>query len=823
MNSDQKCVRNGLWQEKSLAAAITDVQKNKMTLGKAAKKWEIPKSTLFDHIRGKSKHSGSKKITGRQPIFPAALEKQLVSYIQDFANNLFGLTPTDIRKFAYKIAEKNKIVHNFDRDTEMAGKKWFTNFMQRNRDLSILTPEKLSYARIQGFTPEAANSFYSVLEMVCVANGINATTIFNMDESGFGTVLNKAPKVVAKKGIRHLSTATSGERGVNTTVVACMSAAGFWVPPMVIFKGSRITPDYGIGHVPGRVKFFSIFAITYSVFILGGIIAGSDTSFINTELFIVWLEFFIRVVKPTKEKPVVLVLDGHTSHTKSIEALDIARDHGVILLQLPAHCTHRMQPLDVGFFYPLGRAYASEVSKWQAKNPGIPFTTRHFCGVFAKAYMAKASVQVATKAFETCGIWPVNRNVFDETEFARITNCNATMEEATAAASTSQIEQDYGIWTIDDNGGLKSVRQQVQLVKTAPTCTAISAASTSQIEPDNGIWTTDDDIGGLTSFRQQVQLVKTAQTCIATMEEATSAASTSQIEPDNGIWTTDDNVGDLTSVRQQVQLVKTAPTCTAISASSTSQIEPDNGIWTTDDDVGGLTSVRQQVQLVRTHPTCTATMEEATSAARSLQIDRKCGAWTTEDNVDGLIRVRQQVQLVRTAPTYTATMEGATAGTSNSDKKPILFAPLSEIMPIPVIRMKPIQASAAPVIELTAPIYICGLKEKMKIKEEKAKAKLEAQDARILAKKTREEKKEGERKAKEERKQIQNLEKEKEKKIKEEKKKHQIQVKEAKLMEAKRMKEERQREKEQKAGKKRPQESKLDGMEPKNKTKINKM
>jgi len=252
MDIVQKRPQYCLWQEENLAAAVADVLQNKMTLGRAGKKWKIPKSTLFDHINGKSKHSGSKKVTGRQPVFPEAIEKQLVAYIKEFANNLFGLTATDIRKFAYQVAEKNKIRNNFDKDTMMAGKKWFTFFMRRNPDLSILVPEKLSYARIVGFTLELANSFYSVLDSVCTANGINAATIFNMDESGFGTVVNKAPKVVAQRGMRHLSTVASGERGINTTVVACMNAAGFWVPPMIIFKGIRITAEYGIGNVPGK-------------------------------------------------------------------------------------------------------------------------------------------------------------------------------------------------------------------------------------------------------------------------------------------------------------------------------------------------------------------------------------------------------------------------------------------------------------------------------------------------------------------------------------------------------------------------------------------
>jgi hypothetical protein len=50
------------------------------------------------------------------------------------------------------------------------------------------------------------------------------------------------------KGKRRVSTFSSGERGVNTTVVCCVNAAGDWnVKPFIIFKGARITQDNAIG------------------------------------------------------------------------------------------------------------------------------------------------------------------------------------------------------------------------------------------------------------------------------------------------------------------------------------------------------------------------------------------------------------------------------------------------------------------------------------------------------------------------------------------------------------------------------------------------
>jgi len=45
---------------------------------------------------------------------------------------------------------------------------------------------------------------------------------------------------------------------------------------------------------------------------------------------------------------------GHTTHGKNLEALIFAKEHGIILLQLPGHTTLCLQPFDVAFLKPLG-------------------------------------------------------------------------------------------------------------------------------------------------------------------------------------------------------------------------------------------------------------------------------------------------------------------------------------------------------------------------------------------------------------------------------------------------------------------------------------
>jgi hypothetical protein len=58
---------------------------------------------------------------------------------------------------------------------------------------------------------------------------------------------------------------------------------------------------------------------------------------------------FIISVNPSKEKKVLLLLDDHSTHTKNIDALELAHEHGIVFLSLPEHTTHGLQPLNLSF------------------------------------------------------------------------------------------------------------------------------------------------------------------------------------------------------------------------------------------------------------------------------------------------------------------------------------------------------------------------------------------------------------------------------------------------------------------------------------------
>ncbi|KIJ31786.1 hypothetical protein M422DRAFT_122163, partial [Sphaerobolus stellatus SS14] len=114
-------------------------------------------------------------------------------------------------------------------------------------------------------------------------------------------------------------------------------------------------------------------------------------------------------------QPILWVCDGHGSH-ETTEMEKIAYDNNIIMLCLPPHVTHMMQPLDVGVFGPFQKAWVKHCEDSAIEgDPVTQFNIVHRYMKIRAKYVTKATV---TAAFKHSGIWPINRDVFTKEDFA---------------------------------------------------------------------------------------------------------------------------------------------------------------------------------------------------------------------------------------------------------------------------------------------------------------------------------------------------------------------------------------------------------------------
>ena len=62
----------------------------------------------------------------------------------------------------------------------------------------------------------------------------------------------KCPKVLDEKGCKNPSYLTGGDKS-QLTVLACTSAAGYAIPPFIVFDRKSLNPKVPHGEVPGTL------------------------------------------------------------------------------------------------------------------------------------------------------------------------------------------------------------------------------------------------------------------------------------------------------------------------------------------------------------------------------------------------------------------------------------------------------------------------------------------------------------------------------------------------------------------------------------------
>ncbi|KAJ8910117.1 hypothetical protein NQ315_007955 [Exocentrus adspersus] len=369
-----------------------------MSCNAAAVRFSIPEATLRRYIK-KQKNEEILPIHGGR--FHQTFNKEetatFVDYIREFNARGLGLSSIQIRQLAFQFAEANNIDHRFNKESKFAGPDWLRNFNMTNK-LSFRTPEATSTARLMGFNKVAVGRFFDILKDVRLKHGFTSSRIFNADESRLSTVPTKLPKVLTPTGQRRVSKIVSAERGRNTIVVCAMSATGVYVP-FLIFARHRMKPELLNGCPPGSK----------------GI--AQPIGWMNSDCFIKYLEHFAIHVKYSKDVPVLLIVDNHASHI-SLGAINFCRENGIVMVGLPPHTSHKLQPLDISFFGPLKTYLAQACDTHLVNHPGEPITDKNIGPLFGTAYGKAATVNNTVKGFQATGIESYNPGIFDDSDYA---------------------------------------------------------------------------------------------------------------------------------------------------------------------------------------------------------------------------------------------------------------------------------------------------------------------------------------------------------------------------------------------------------------------
>jgi hypothetical protein len=264
-------------------------------------------------------------------------EEVIVSHILDLDLRGFAPTYAAVRDMANKLLAA--------RSAGQVGQKWPANFVKRTD--SLTTRFNRAYNR-QGALcedPVLIRGWFELVEETKTKYGICDEDVYNFDEAGF--MMGKITTQLVVTGSERRGRPKSIQPGDRewVTVIAAINAAGWSVPPFLIFAGKyHLSAWYEEAEIPRDWAF-----------------GVSDNGWTNNELGVDWLKHFNAYTKArTVGARRLLILDGHESHY-SLKFQELCKDNDIYTLCMPPHSSYLLQPLDVGCFSLLKRAYSREV------------------------------------------------------------------------------------------------------------------------------------------------------------------------------------------------------------------------------------------------------------------------------------------------------------------------------------------------------------------------------------------------------------------------------------------------------------------------------
>ncbi|XP_052276674.1 uncharacterized protein LOC127875923 [Dreissena polymorpha] len=373
------------YSREMMMSAYKAVKDDHLPVDRAAIMYGVPKQTLRDRVLNKVKISSR---WGKDSLFTHEEEELLVSHLEGLAQVGYGINRSQLNILAGDLAMK---LGRRLTDSKLSN-NWYYAFLRRwTHRLKVIKPRGLSSTRAAAVTQENIDSYFRDLDAILTKYSLKCKPhlIYNLDETGIQPE-HRPSKVITGVSSSKTQAVTSPNTG-TTTIVACVNAAGTALPPYYVFKGKRTNDDL--------LKNAAV----------GANYAMSDSGWVNGEVLMKYLEeHFLKFVQRGSgdiSQPILLIYDGHASHV-SIDIVNWAREHNVILFVLPPHSSHALQPLDITCFGPFKSIFHNECHLYMAKQRGRVITKYDIADLSGKAYLKSMTPATIQSGFRKAGISP---------------------------------------------------------------------------------------------------------------------------------------------------------------------------------------------------------------------------------------------------------------------------------------------------------------------------------------------------------------------------------------------------------------------------------
>lgn len=395
-----------------------------MSVRKASTEFGIPRTTLQDKKLGRHV-----KPAGAPTVLTPEEEQVFANWIIDLGKHGFPVTKDQLLYSVEKYVTDNGKKGRFKNGTPR--RRWYKGFLNLHEEISKRVPQNLTQARTS-INEEGIRNWHAKVEQFFVDHDLGAVLncpdrIFNCDETAF--YLNPKDKyILARKGAKQIYSRIFNDEKECLTVLVGASADGKLLPPLTLFPYKRM-PQNIAAKMPKNWA-----------------IGRTDSGWMTCESFFEYITnvFFPYLEQNNIERPVVMFLDGHSSHF-SLHLSNFCSEKGIVLIGLIPNATHLLQPMDVALFHPLKNEWKKTVREWRINsNNGERLKREDFSRLVDECLKKAAKPNTINNGFKTCGLYPFDVNAIPFDKLLTTTNpfTETTQEDGVEQIKKNDVSED---------------------------------------------------------------------------------------------------------------------------------------------------------------------------------------------------------------------------------------------------------------------------------------------------------------------------------------------------------------------------------------------
>ena len=366
------------YDQETLSRALEKIRSNQLSIRKASRQYQIPFGTLRHKFKGM--HS---KDAGGQKRLSHECESLLMKGIDTLAEWKVPLGELDLRVLVKSYLDVRGIADSVFRNN-LPGQDWLKCFMKRHK-LTQRLADNVRNNRAE-ISPQTVNKYFD--ELSISMEGVAPENVYNYDKTNITDNPN-SKKVIVSRGHRRVERKMEHSKQ-SISVMFCGSAAGEYMPPMVVYGAENLYSGWTENGPRGAVYDSTL------------------SGWFDSRTFEFWFKnLFLPNIEQSSD-PKVIIGDNLPSHF-SPNVIQAAVDNNVRFITMPPNATHLCQPLDVAVFQPAKRIWRAILEQWRKESRLKGSVPKEVFPALLKRLCDKLLPQNLVSGFRATGLCPLNR------------------------------------------------------------------------------------------------------------------------------------------------------------------------------------------------------------------------------------------------------------------------------------------------------------------------------------------------------------------------------------------------------------------------------